>query len=797
MNKIAKIKINPAKINSFVIESRPESKSNLVLKTEINGRIYYCERPNYQNFEFDLSVMIPAFNLEGDLIFGKKFEWLVDEDNRYWNPKELSSFFLAEYYIQHPQDYLRMSVRRMCDVQEIVRLMSEVQEHLGSADPAVFLTDLKTTKRCWDLLYRSGATFIFAADELVWQFRQALLEFLPKKEANLYFSEFLRAPITVEALKQGLVSEKIGARNILYSDVKPSVFYVEPEFFVQSKLDKEVFKKLAAANLPVEVKKRFYALRLIMPLCIQFNEENQYIESKTMSAHTVCLLKKIADLLIPNGLAQNFEETKNFTYDEVAEKLGSLISDNKNNQPAGDGLILSGLGVSQGKATGRVKIVRGHEDTSKFNEGDILVAKITDPSMVMMMAKSAAIVTDIGSMTSHPSIVSREMGIPCVVAAKNATGRLKDDMLVEVDGVAGTVRVLSDSVSKGISSKYDVDEFLNAFTDACCQMDFRTFDASVSWFRYDPLIAKSWIKRLLKMIDDCKNTGLASAETARLFTNTSDLRNKMIFDLWMTRYAGVSLTERMKIFNFYCDLLYAVCIEDPLAKEKNVIHTHEQIKNLLSDVKIATPDIARKLGRLVSACYHASHAMYSDMNPSNVYDNYLSYDVAGIYGSNHTVVIKEFSNLRPKELWPEAVGLCGDKIEIVCVYENVNSKIDSISHVTYEGDTIVGLKFFSIKLDGQDLPVEKITEVSEQIEKLSVSVFQQFKQLDLEQTKRLYYHQKAYGYKKIHERLGQDWKPSAEVLQEAAGWSLHTVNWPEDKEEQKRFFRRMLDPRVD
>lgn len=102
-------------------------------------------------------------------------------------------------------------------------------------------------------------------------------------------------------------------------------------------------------------------------------------------------------------------------------------------------LILSGAAASGGVARGKVKIVAGIRDTESFEEGSVLVTRITDPTMVMMMARSAAIVCDIGGLTSHPSIVSREMGIPCVVNAKTATTILKDGQEIIVDGTTGNI----------------------------------------------------------------------------------------------------------------------------------------------------------------------------------------------------------------------------------------------------------------------------------------------------------------------------------------------------------------------
>ena len=102
-------------------------------------------------------------------------------------------------------------------------------------------------------------------------------------------------------------------------------------------------------------------------------------------------------------------------------------------------LILSGLGASPGIGSGPVKIVRTMQDLSKITKGDILVTEMTNPDMVVSMQKAAGIVTDEGGLTSHAAIVSREMGIPCIVGTETATKDLSDGQLITVDGNFGKV----------------------------------------------------------------------------------------------------------------------------------------------------------------------------------------------------------------------------------------------------------------------------------------------------------------------------------------------------------------------
>jgi pyruvate, water dikinase len=101
--------------------------------------------------------------------------------------------------------------------------------------------------------------------------------------------------------------------------------------------------------------------------------------------------------------------------------------------------ILTGASASPGIGSGPVKILKSPKEIGKVRTGDVLVAPMTSPDYVPAMKKAAAIITDEGGQTSHAAIVSRELGIPCVVGTKNATKELKDDMLVTVDGSKGQI----------------------------------------------------------------------------------------------------------------------------------------------------------------------------------------------------------------------------------------------------------------------------------------------------------------------------------------------------------------------
>ncbi|MHB8084243.1 MAG: phosphoenolpyruvate synthase [Dehalococcoidia bacterium] len=101
--------------------------------------------------------------------------------------------------------------------------------------------------------------------------------------------------------------------------------------------------------------------------------------------------------------------------------------------------LIRGLGAGPGRGSGEVRVLASPIQDNGFESGDVLVAEMTTPDWVPLMKKASAIVTDGGGMTCHAAIVSREMGLPCVVGTRTATKVLKDKMLVTVDGTHGIV----------------------------------------------------------------------------------------------------------------------------------------------------------------------------------------------------------------------------------------------------------------------------------------------------------------------------------------------------------------------
>jgi phosphohistidine swiveling domain-containing protein len=105
--------------------------------------------------------------------------------------------------------------------------------------------------------------------------------------------------------------------------------------------------------------------------------------------------------------------------------------------------VVTGLPASPGKARGPARVVLRADDIARVRKGDVLVSIMTTVGFVPAMKRAAAIVTDEGGVTCHAAIVARELGVPCVVATRNASIAFKDGDLIEVDANKGVVKKIS------------------------------------------------------------------------------------------------------------------------------------------------------------------------------------------------------------------------------------------------------------------------------------------------------------------------------------------------------------------
>lgn len=133
-----------------------------------------------------------------------------------------------------------------------------------------------------------------------------------------------------------------------------------------------------------------------------------------------------------------------------AVHLGNTFAASSRPDAANADATIKGLGCCAGIVRGPVRVIRDPRG-AQLRAGEIMVAERTDPGWIMLFPAAAGILVERGSLLSHSAIVAREMGIPAIVSINDVTRRLADGQWIEMDGAAGTVRLLDGPTQQGAS----------------------------------------------------------------------------------------------------------------------------------------------------------------------------------------------------------------------------------------------------------------------------------------------------------------------------------------------------------
>ena len=132
-----------------------------------------------------------------------------------------------------------------------------------------------------------------------------------------------------------------------------------------------------------------------------------------------------------------FDAYRSLTAPRVLTSDGEVVAGSHRRDDLPDG-ALAGLAVSAGTVEGRARVVTDLADAD-LEPGDILVTAYTDPSWTPLFVTIAGLVTEVGGMMTHGSVIAREYGLPAVVGVKNATERIRDGQRIRLNGSDGYV----------------------------------------------------------------------------------------------------------------------------------------------------------------------------------------------------------------------------------------------------------------------------------------------------------------------------------------------------------------------
>jgi len=291
---------------------------------------------------------------------------------------------------------------------------------------------LQKTKECWASLYTARA--IFYREENKIEHDKVSISVIVQKMVASKVSGVMFSIDPVTNDKERIIIEAVWGlgETIVQGSVVPDTYAVQKDTF-------QILSK--------EISDQQVQLTRVGKKTMEAKVPKKLRDIQKISNDDIVTLAHIAD-----KLQQHYYHPQDIEWAKEGKKLyivqtrpvTTIDETRKKNMKKGDFKtsktpILGGAAASPGIATGKVKILKSPKEIGKVQEGDILVAPMTSPDYVPAMKKAAAIITDQGGLTSHAAIVSRELGVPCIVGTKHATTVLKQDMVVTVDGFKGSV----------------------------------------------------------------------------------------------------------------------------------------------------------------------------------------------------------------------------------------------------------------------------------------------------------------------------------------------------------------------
>lgn len=217
---------------------------------------------------------------------------------------------------------------------------------------------------------------------------------------------------------------------------------VSPDHYVVNKTTEEIISKTVTRQEVMEIRSSQGVKEVKVPRGIQ---EKQKISDATIVKLGILAKKIHHHYFFPQDIEWAFADktiyitqSRPITTLAKEQSPAEIAKVTTSPNPAA-ALILKGAPASPGIISGPVRIVPDVKHLEKISKGDILVTDMTTPDFVPAMKKAAGIVTNRGGQTSHAAIVSRELGVPCVVGTNEATKVLTDGMIITVNGSTGEV----------------------------------------------------------------------------------------------------------------------------------------------------------------------------------------------------------------------------------------------------------------------------------------------------------------------------------------------------------------------
>lgn len=355
-----------------------------------------------------------------------------------------------------------------------------------------------------------------------------------------------------------------------------------------------------------------------------------------------------------------------------------------------------------------------------------------------------------------------------------------------------------------MKQRLDIDQLLDVFCEGIYSMDPKT---TQPFWDYDfaPVFGDLWIKKMRTAITRSQELGLTAPQLSAMFPNIAVPRKEMIYSLVDLKVGNVDTTERLRYLDFWWKVVLQQAQRDPLAEHSNIVHTDTEVDGLVGSLPWNAADAtsARLVGNLTMNLNSLAYQLYTDVFAHNAMENFGAYDVSRHFGGKkHILVIKQWVNLRPSELYPDAQLPPFDRINIYAIYKDVDFKVDIYTHQVYSGNAAENLVRYAVTVDGKRTVNDPagIEALYTQIGPIVIDLHARSVSRGFEDAKKAWVLARNYQFKDLFRTVGMEWRDQ-EMLDRIKDKPLvKTPYWTFNgfsKDALFAFWKRCFDPRLD
>lgn len=341
-----------------------------------------------------------------------------------------------------------------------------------------------------------------------------------------------------------------------------------------------------------------------------------------------------------------------------------------------------------------------------------------------------------------------------------------------------------------------IDQFIKSYTQAVSDSD------EEGWYPFDPYLfypyfADLFLEKLIRAQKKAEERNISVKELAKTFAGPITLRGEIQFLFLDVKGSNYFQTrEGGSLLDFFHNILKAKCTSDIYGFKSARIHTAPEIKRIAKSTPWQKPNLkqAQEVGKLISACSHLSWALYTDYCYLQWYEIFGPYELS----QNRTLLIRQYSNFRPKEVWPHFKKFPYQSVNIYTIYKNVSIELDQWSHLKSKDNLIVAMENIAIKVNSRLVnDFKTINKIRKTIERSAQNLQNRFQKMDFEALKKKVVELRYYMYKDFFSKVGMSWRPEKEVWEKIKNKKLLPRKYPRFKntDHAKKYWSQFIDPR--